>query len=382
MKGLKIIFFHLLVFGLVIACAHGVAGSFPLSYGSIGTRDGYQYWAALQALLGGKNPFDPSNLIPVDRGSGYQNAQLPMMRNPPWTAVFMMPWMLGTFSEAIWSWRFVQLLLGVYIWWALTPRTAGIAQRLSGALLLLCFYPIADSYHSGQLGLLLALAVALFLRWSGEKEQPRDVLFISILLIKPHLFLPVFSYVLSKGRWRTLVFSLVLNVSVCVAIFGSQSIYDWVQSMVNPVHPELRTSLADFRSDTLSAWIRELLLNSGHGRGDYLIGVFSLTSLVTGWIVARRSRGFDMDGPLLIVMSLLLAPYGWMSDYAILGPLLLSPRAALADPNRRVVVIVWALLLSVSLLVIPAVLSTLTWLMVVFVYGALSVSPKHSPIQK
>ena len=380
MKALKIVFCNLLVFGLVIVCARAVADSFPLSYGSIGTRDGYQYWAALQALLGGKNPFDPSNLIPVDRGIEYQNAQLPMMRNPPWTAVFMMPCMLGTFSEAIWSWRFVQIILVVCIWWALTPRTAGIAQRLASALLLVCFYPIADSYHSGQLGLLLAFGVALFLRWSGEKEQLRSVLFISIMLNKPHLFLAVFSYLVSKGRWRALVISLLLNVSVCIAIFGSQSIFDWVQSMFNPVHPELRTSLADFRSNTFSAWIRELLLNSGYGRGDYLIGVFALTSLVSGWLVARQSRGFNIDGPLLILLSLLFAPYGWMSDYAILGPLLISPRADLGDPNRRAVVVVSALLLSMSVLLIPAVLSTLTWLMAVVVYWAIYRSPKRSPV--
>jgi hypothetical protein len=378
MKPSRQIFVCLVLVGLAVMCGHLLAGFFPLSYGAVGTRDGYQYWAAVESLLRGANPYNPLELRIVGPSFGYNGGEI--TKNPPWTAALMIPWMWGNFSEAIWSWRFIQVLLLALIWCLLVPSNTSREHQIYAAVILVGLYPVGDSFHSGQLGLLLALGVALFLRHQDEETRPGEVLSFCILLTKPHLFLPVFAYLLWKRRWRALLISAGFSVLLCIAFFGAQSIVDWINSMINPIHPELRTPLAAFRSNTLSAWIRGLLFFNGFGRSDYLIGVFSAFSVLAGCLIAKHSRGFYFDAPRLILAGLFLAPYGWMSDYAILAPLLLSPAAGLWDTKRRRLILVGACIPSVSILLIPSAQTHFTWLMSPLVYYLIYIVPRGEPV--
>ena len=300
----------------------------PISPGDIGTRDGIQYWNSLQLLLSAENPYDPQAVLDLEATIGGYMNQPTMSRNPPWVAVFLSPIFWGSFSQAMWAWRIVQLLLVIGMYKLLVPPGASREQKIVSGITLGAFYPLLSSWHHGQLGLVLALGVALIIKQKRASLSFHHIGALIIFLFKPHLFLPLFSYLL----W-TRKSSLLLSICACFVAtlipFGTTPITYWIESIHTPLHPELINHIFNFRSNALCSWTRGILFDAGLGTNIWLIPVFACTSFLSGYVVKRRSKGFESDAPTLVLLGLLLAPYGWMFDYTILAPLIIRPNANL-----------------------------------------------------
>src|SRR2546430_16338135 len=57
--------------------------------------DFIEYWAAARLTLDGQNPYDPAQLLPLQRANGRQTDDAVMMWNPPWALAVVLP--LGLF---------------------------------------------------------------------------------------------------------------------------------------------------------------------------------------------------------------------------------------------------------------------------------------------
>lgn len=310
----------------------------PISPGDIGTRDGIQYWNSLQLLLSGENPYNPQAVLDLEATIGGYKNQPTMSRNPPWVAVFLSPIFWGSFSQAMWAWRLAQLILVVAIWRLLVPSHASREQKIVSGISLAAFYPLLDSFHSGQLGILLALGVTLIIRQRQLSFSLISTTALVICLSKPHLFLPLFGY-LVFDKSKILITAACVCVAASLASFGLEPLLFWIESIRAPLHPELITRVVEFRSDSLCSWTRGVLSDWGFGESSWLMLVFACASLLSGYVVKKRSKDFECDAPTLVLFGLLLTPYGWMSDYTILAPLIIGPKAHLELATQRLKVI-------------------------------------------
>lgn len=356
------------LFAAALAVAHGVSHWYPITFGQLGTRDGVQYWAALKVALAGGNPYNPLEMLALEETIGYRHSQPVMMWNPPWTAILTAPWMWGGFSEAMWAWRFAQILCVVLFWRLLTPLTASIEQKITSAACLALFYPVLDSFHSGQFGIVMMVGVALLLHPRAAESPKMLVPALILFLCKPHLFLPIFTFLALTKRLHLLLLALGLCVSATLVLLGADVMHQWLTSLYAPLHPDMITHLVDYRGDTLSASIRSLAFTAGLGKTPWIIALFACLSVGSGIVVKQTNKSFEVAAPILILLGLLLAPYGWMSDYAIIAPLLISSPARLAIREYRIKVAIFLLALAVTAILCTDFLHETAWILTVLVY--------------
>lgn len=351
-----------------LALSHCFSAWYPVTFGQIGARDGVQYWAALNVALHGGNPYNPAEMLAIEQSIGYQPAQPVMMWNPPWTAILLAPWLWGTFSDAMWAWRLAQIACVALVWRLLTPITASIEQKITAAAALALFYPVLDSFHSGQFGIMMMLGVAALLQ-PKSAESPKVLVPALVLFVcKPHLFLPIFAFLALGKRVSLLLAALGLCITATLVVLGTGVIQQWLTSLYAPLHPEMITHLVDYRGDTLSACVRSLAFNAGLGKTPWIMALFACLSVSGGVMVKQTTKSFEEAVPLLILLGLLLAPYGWMSDYALLAPLLISSRSHLELRERRMIVAAFLLLLAVSAIVATDLVHEMAWIQVPLVY--------------
>jgi hypothetical protein len=306
-----------------------LARVFPVHYGDFGTRDFIQYWSAHNLVLRGENPYDPEAMLRLQRETGYSESRPVMLWNPPWTTQIMSIWITADFSISVWRWRLANILfvfLGSLIMCD-RPR----ASFISGALTLF-FYPVLDCMASGQVGIFLGVGIACLLSNDGHFEHifrsyaawiPMLV-GLSILSIKPHLFLPVGIFFLSRKQ-SALLPLLALAPAVLFASIHNLPVTlgYWWNSLISPPHIEHAIPLSVWRGETFVAWARGITFDFIGWRGDPLMIVIPLIINLTLWIMLRRSRRASLCISLstCCVLGLFSAPYGWMSDYAALFPL-------------------------------------------------------------
>src|SRR4051812_49663660 len=53
--------------------------------------DFVEYWAAAKLTLDGQNPYDPEQLLPLQRAAGRDTDEAVMMWNPPWAFAAVLP---------------------------------------------------------------------------------------------------------------------------------------------------------------------------------------------------------------------------------------------------------------------------------------------------
>jgi len=180
-------------------------------YGSIGSHDFLQYWSAYRALRAGADPYDGLVLHPIKRNAGQSPGTTLFMWNPPWTVLLIAPVLECPFPAACLAWIVCNLALLAAIG-LLVCDAAGITggRELNGPAILssLLFYPAMETIALGQISLVLAFAVALFLRSAVRRNEVGAGLSLVLLTIKPHLFLIfgawVLAWIVRERLWRML----------------------------------------------------------------------------------------------------------------------------------------------------------------------------------
>jgi Glycosyltransferase family 87 len=199
----------LLAAGLVVLSQQRPATGYH--YGSIGSHDFLEYWSAYRALRAGADPYDGLVLHPIERDAGQSPGTTLFMWNPPWTVLLIAPVLECPFPAACLAWIVCNLALLAAIG-LLVCDAAGITggRELNGPAVLssLLFYPAMETIELGQISLVLAFAVALFLRSAVRRNEVGAGLSLVLLTIKPHLFLIfgawVLAWIVRERLWRML----------------------------------------------------------------------------------------------------------------------------------------------------------------------------------
>lgn len=297
------------------------------SYSNNATRDFVEYWAAGKQLIEGHDPYDVGSSWQLERSAG---SKFPVvMMNPPFILWLVAP--LGLFNSATATklWLMLQLtVLGVSVWilWHLFGKGMGLLIFLLG----FCFAPTLVCILNGQIGVFLLFGVTLFLALHGTRPFLSGVVLMPCAM-KPHLFLPfglvLLLWTIRRRSYRViggLLVSLVLAAAVAYW-FDPDAWAEWAEyiRMSNPADTPI--------------WNLSRIFRLALGAEAWVQFVPAVGACVWGcWYFSQQQDRWNWldQGLLLLLVSVVFAPYSWFPDEAILLPCLIASVHRAEDSGR------------------------------------------------
>jgi hypothetical protein len=312
--------------------AGGICASM-LRSDAAGIRDFVIYWAAGQQLVHHANPYDGGGVLGLERSAGFPSDSPPLtMRNPPSALLFVVP--LG----------FMGPKAGLLLWFLLLLACLVASVRMVWIMhgcpknqlhfLGYAFGPALACVMIGQVSLLVLLGLVLFLRLHRSRPFLAGIS-LWLCFLKPHLFLP-FSVVLLVWAIITRRYKLLGGAAVALSVSTE------IALILDPrvwVHYSQMMSAA--RIDRLPIpCLSIVFLQNVSPNTIWLQYLPAALSCVWALAYFRKHRD-DWDwmehGSLLMVVSVVAAPYAWIMDQAVLIPALLH--AAYLTRSRSLVAI-------------------------------------------
>jgi Glycosyltransferase family 87 len=280
-------------------------------------KDFIAYWTAGHQLAQGANPYDFAAVGGLERTLG--GSVLTVMRNPPDAFFLVLPLALFSPKIGLLLWMlalFAALSLSLWILWLLNGRPDNRVHLL-GYL----FAPALICLLAGQIGIFLLLGVVLFLYLLRKRPFLAGAALL-LCALKPHLFVSFFAVLLvwavTCKAYRMLAgFSAALLASCALAFWLDA--YAWSQYFLMMLHggaldepvPALSVAFR-FLIDRHAVWLQFI--------PETLACIWALWYFWT-----RRNRWSWMDhGLLVLLVSVMCAPYCWITDEAVLLPAIVT----------------------------------------------------------
>lgn len=291
-------------------------------------RDFVSYWAAGQQLVHHHNPYDADAILQLEHSLGFPPAeQALIVRNPPSALSLVVPLGFVGFRAAALLWSLLLLAcwaVSLRLFWTMqqpsTKRFNILGYSVSPGLVPLLFAPALACVFFGQTALFALLGLALFLRLHRTSPFLGGVS-LWLCALKPHLFLP---FVVVLLLWIVVTRSyavfigagLALGASSLIALHFDPAAWSQYSQMMHTVGiehefiPCLSIALR-FAISPSSIWLQ------------YAAG--AIGCLWAAWYYWTRRDTWDwvQHGPLLVLVSLLVSPYSWITDQALAVPALL-----------------------------------------------------------
>lgn len=330
-----------LVSGLALAITALFLCVAPLTGNIAGARDFVVYWATGQQLVHHANPYDVDGMMRIERGAGLPGEYgVLFMRNPPWALPLTLPLgLVGVrFGALLWS---VALLacswVSVRMVWQMHGRPSKLLNFLGYS-----FAPALVCLIVGQTSLFALVGLVLFLRLHGTRPFLAGMS-LWLCALKPHLFLAfgvvLVAWVVVTGCYKILLGAATALAASCGAAW-------WIDATAWTDYARMMRTYG-IEMEFIPCWSVVLRLwTSPHTIWlQYL-----LPAVGCGWAVVyfwKRRRTWDWlkDGSVLMLVSVLSAPYCWLFDQAVAIPALLH--GAYFTGSR----VLLALLAAMSLLI-------------------------------
>lgn len=279
-------------------------------------RDYVVYWSTGQQLVHHANPFDPVAMGRIEREAGYDGKPGSYyMRNPPWGLPLALP--LGFVGPRVGALPWSLLMLGILVYCVRTLWTMFGRPGPELAWLGYCFPPALQCVVMGQTSIFLLLGLVLFL----HLHRTRPFLAGAALwfcTLKPHLFLP-FGLVLLL--WIVVTRSYRILAGAVTAIVASCAV-TWLidpAAFAQYAHWAHTSGISAEFIPCLSVEFRDLVNPAAKWLAFVPSVLGGIWGLVYFW---RRRHTWDWleQGSLLMLVSILVAPYCWIYDQALALP--------------------------------------------------------------
>jgi hypothetical protein len=284
-----------------------------------GTRDFVEYWASGHQLVRHANPYDGNEIVKLECIAGYP------CKNPPiimWNPPFAMPLVLvlGGLSPAkgllLWELLLLaSLLLSIHL-----IRGLHGFPRNPLHLIFYSFVPVLSCLQSGQLTIFMLLGLALFLRLHRSNPFMAGAS-LWLCLLKPHLFLP-FGIAMMLWIVYARAFRVLAGTAFALALSGV------IATMMDPsVWVEYARMMKSAGVKDLPMWSVSYTLRQ-YVHPDWFWLQWLPVCLGCVWSVAfflrhRDAWDWGEHGSLLMLASVMVAPYTWFMDQTVLIPALL-----------------------------------------------------------
>jgi len=291
----------------------------PLSGQIAGGRDFVVYWATGQQLAQHGNPYDLAAMTRIERAAGLPTVfPIGFMRNPPWGLPLVLP--LGFLGLRVATLLWSLLLLAclgssVRMLWVLHGRPDNYLHWLG-----LSFAPALVCLVAGQTALFALLGLVLFLRLHSTHPFLAGAS-LWLCALKPHLFLP-FGLVLLA--WFVVSKSYKILAGAALAIAASCAAAYCIDPAAWQQYAQMmRTSGIEKEFIPCLSIVLRLWIDPQATWLQYLpVSLACIWAMAYFW-TRRRTWDWMKDGSLLMLVSLLLAPYCWLFDQVLAIPALL-----------------------------------------------------------
>jgi len=309
-------------------------------------RDFMSLWCGGRAILEGLDPYDPQVWVPLRRRFG--STWMPDDRAPfpLWTLMFSTPFALLSLDWGAAAWLVLtEWLLGLSVFLLVTrlegqkPSLVAFACMALGAFTL---RGTLTTLNNGQITFVLLLVLTLFLVLSRRRKPFLAGFVLAFILFKPTpftLFAPLVGlWLISRRRWKTLLGGLAGGTALLATSWLLQPgwLFEWLK-----VRGKTEVT---FKTPTIWGVAYELspawwpLLGMGMA--------IALTAAL-GWLVlaqgGRAGRELDETHVVSLALSgsLLVTPYAWAYEHALLLVPLLLLFARLNLDRRGCAWLVW-----------------------------------------
>lgn len=284
--------------------------------------DYISYWSAAHLLVHHGGPYSLKGVFSLEKPLGFVPAAPLMMRNPPWALFLVAP--LGFLGPRI----------GLVLWTLAIAACIVISVHLLNPHskdnpLALLFAPGIACFGSGQTSPFLLLGFALFLYFHQRRPYLAGAALL-LMAIKPHLFLVFWAVLLAESICRR-NFRILAGFAAALALASAFAMaidpHVWLQyiSMMHASALELETF------PTASEFFRHII----NPKADWLLFVPSTIAILWGlWYYVRHRThwSWTTHGMLLILITVMVSPYGWFTDEVVLLPAIVF---ALNLPEKR-----------------------------------------------
>ena len=285
-------------------------------------RDFIQYWTAATLLTHHSDPYDNISVLELEQKLGYENARPLVLRTPPSSVFMILPLAL---LSPFWAWAtwlaflVFCLMVGLRVCRRMYVRDNVPANSLT--IVAYLFAPVAACVVAGQIGLILMLGVVLFLYL--EKDYPfiAGAALISPLA-KPHLlslFWVAFVIWVALRRKFKVASGLLAAFAIAnlIALAFDPHIFAHYHAML------VQQNISSEFIPALSGMLRLLFFR------QYFWAQFVPMAIAGVWTVLYMRAKWSTwnwreHGPALLVISVFVTPYGWISDEAVLLPAVLQ----------------------------------------------------------
>jgi|ERR1700733_3610653 len=303
--------------------------AFAMTGNNAANRDFISYWAAGHQLVHHGNPYDGDAILRIERWAGFQDNRPFFMRNPP--SAFFMALPLGFVSARagaiVWSVALIAALIGsIRLLWITQGRPAD-RLHLVGYL----FPPALACLLAGQIGIFILFGVVIFLYFHQSNPYLAGAALL-LCALKPQLFLPfgavLLAWILVRKAYRILVGAgAALMASLALSFFLDPKGWSHYAQMAGAA------GLKDEFIPTVSLMFRLIV----HRDSIWLQFVPAIAGCAWAlwYLWTRRDRWSWMDhGLLLLMVSVMVAPYAWFTDEAVLLPAILAGLYRASDSGR------------------------------------------------
>ena len=291
--------------------------------GGVARADMAAYWTAGRLFLERGNAYDAVAVARMEGLPADAAGRALVMRNPPWTLPLVAPFGALPFRGAFFVWDAISLA-GVLYALALLARVYGLGLPSRRGLAPLLFVPAYLFLLTAETTWLVLLGFALFLAWEERRPAAAGAaLFLASLKFNIcFLFWPVFLLWALERRRRRYLWGLLASVGGAMA-----AVLAWDPKVAGQYLGSLAaTHVATQRFPNLVGAVRAAV--GGAWPAIVLPGAGMVWAIAHYWR-RRADWRWREQAPLLLLVSLLLAPYSFLFDELIAVVAILAAAAAL-----------------------------------------------------
>lgn len=274
--------------------------------------DFVEYWAAGRLIITGGNPYDPEQILHLERAAGRLVEEAVMLWNPPWVLPMLAPFGLLPYPIARILWFLLHLI--ALAWSADRLGRMGSSSAASRWLPWIIVFTFAPALHAVKAGQITPFMLpGLVSAMSAFPRYPfRAGLWSALLLLKPHLVYLVILILLVESirQWKTRFLLGLLS-----ALIGASAFAGLMNPMVfaHYLHAWHMHPPSEWATATLGGILRLLL-------GPQWVALqFAPPLIGLGlWLHQARRRPPSLpELPMWTMLSLATTAYGWTFDMTL-----------------------------------------------------------------
>lgn len=309
-----------IVSGLSFALAAITVCTIPFTNSISGARDFVAYWATGQQLVHHGNPYDAAAMSQLERAAGLASTSaVAFMRNPPWALPIAFPLGLAGLRVGgfVWSLALMACLLtSVHLLWQLHGKPDNKRHWLGAA-----FAPAIICLLIGQTSLFVLLGYVLFLRMHRSRPFWAGVA-LWLCALKPHLFLVIGVVLLA---WVLVTKSYKVIAGTVAALAFSCSVTWLIDQLAWTQYATMmrQSGINEEVIPCLSIVLRRAI-SPTNAFIQYIPAVVSSAWALVYYWKRRKTWDWLVDSGPVTLVSIMVAPYAWITDQALVIPALLD----------------------------------------------------------